>query len=70
MERETRRYCTNNYDDHSVFRGIIKESDFYGYTSMQEIADRIAQDQRFNEHCKKITLNKRMKKEKGMCHGE
>lgn len=44
--------------DSCRFSGIICESDFDGYASMKDIADRIAQDMRFDEQCRKNIVNR------------
>lgn len=61
-ETETRNYYTTIRND-SSFGGLIFESDFNGYTSMSSIAERIAQDLRFDEQCKKDFLNRKRNKE-------
>lgn len=46
-------YYAENYDTHCTYGGKIYNYDFDGYTSMTDIADRIAKDFRFDKQCKR-----------------
>lgn len=59
---ETRNYYTTRRKN-SSFGGLISERDFNDYTSMSSIAERIAQDLRFDEKCKKEILTRKRNKE-------
>lgn len=60
---ETRNYYTRNYVDHSTFGGIICDFDFSGHHTMASMVDRIIQDQRFDERCRRnVTARDRQKK--------
>lgn len=48
--------------DHSTFGGRIYEGDFDTYHSMSDIVSRIVSDQRFDEQCRKNTINRTLLK--------
>lgn len=52
-------YKTKTYKaDHTDFGGIIYASDFNRKTTLSDIAARIENDRKFDEQCKKNTVNK------------
>lgn len=51
-------YETHTYRNPSSFSGCIYEYDFNSKTTIQEIANRIASDAKFDEFCKRTKLNK------------
>ena len=59
--RETRNYyiIPSNYTDHTRFGGTICASDFCtDYEGTRNIANRIVSDWKFDEQCRKNTLNR------------
>lgn len=58
--KETRNYYTasSNYADHSTFVGIISNFDFEGYHTMSDIASRIIADMKFDERCRRDSVNR------------
>ena len=55
----TRNYYTKrNYrTDHSTCGSAIYNYDFEGYVSMEDIAERIISDWKFDEKCRKLAKN-------------
>lgn len=55
----TRNYYTpSNYNaDHTTFGGIIYEYDFGGYTTMSDVISDIITARKFDEKCKKTSIN-------------
>ena len=68
--KETRNYYTasSNYTDHSTFVGIISNFDFEGHHTMSDIASRIIADMKFDERCRRDSVNRDRNKnyKKGM----
>lgn len=60
----TKRFKTN----HSSFSGYVYDYDFNGYTSMTDIASRIASDLTFDKTCKREAniRNNQMNYKKGI----
>ena len=53
-------YRTGNYKpDRSTCGSVIYNYDFDGYVSMADMAERIISDWKFDEKCKKNTINKK-----------
>lgn len=51
---ETRNYyTTRNYEDSSLFGGILSEYDFDGHHTLSSMADKIIADWKFDEQCRK-----------------
>lgn len=51
-------YTSSNYTNHSAFGGNIYNYDYDGYTSMEDIASRIASDLKFDKRCKNNAENR------------
>ena len=63
-------YRTGNYKiDHSTYGGIINSFDFDGHCSMANVADKIMDDLRFDEQCRKNLESRTRKNEykRGIC---
>mgnify|MGYP003409057620 FL=1 len=54
-------YTTSNYTNYSIYGGRIYDYDYDDYTSMSDIASRIATDMKFDDQCKKNIENRNRK---------
>ncbi len=64
--REMRNYflTPSNLLSNSTFGGNIYNYDYEGYNSMSDITSRIISDLRFDEQCRKNTINRKERKVK------
>lgn len=63
---EIRNYYTtaHNYERHFTYSGTVSNFDFEGHHTLKSMADRIEQDLRFDERCRRNAIARDMKKQK------